>query len=348
MSNLYLDVVPVCLFVLSFILPPASTSVGDRSYVFHKCSKNCLNEMCESSLLSNKQNYWDEYFNSSQSVVFEHTILWDCKSECKYRCMWSTVSAFERDGLPVPQFNGKWPFVRLWGIQEPASAVFSFVNLIFICFMFYRFYKFVPFNAPMYKTWVVQTLFSVNAWIWSIVFHTRDTSFTEKMDYFSALAFVVASVMAVHQRIFNPNRLVTVLFSSVLLAFFANHVNYMTYVNFDYGYNMTVNISFGVINCFSWLFFSMYICDYKKQPYVIYCWLSVTSLSLFMLLELWDFVPIVWTFDSHALWHASSVFVIIPWYKFIIADCLYLLKQNQLKSDMQSELVDYISDGKIY
>ncbi|CAH8536720.1 unnamed protein product [Heterobilharzia americana] len=254
--------------------------------------------------------------------------------------MWNTVSAFKRDGLPVPQFNGKWPFIRFWGIQEPASAIFSLLNLLFVCFMFNRFYKHVPYNAPMYKAWVLQTLFSVNAWVWSTVFHTRDTSFTEKMDYFSALAFVVASVVIVQQRIFNPSRVVTILFSAVLVALFANHVNYMSFVSFDYGYNMTVNVLFGLINCFGWLFFSIYLCDYKKQPYIVYCWLSVTSLSLFMLLELLDFVPIGWILDSHALWHASSILVIIPWYKFIIADSLYQLKQNHQGSKVKNKLTD--------
>lgn len=65
------------------------------------------------------------------------------------------------------------------------------------------------------------------------------------MDYFSALAFVIASVMVLHRRIFNPNRFITILFSVLLSAFFVNHVNYMTFVNFDYGYNLTVNILFG-------------------------------------------------------------------------------------------------------
>ncbi|KAH8877952.1 Post-GPI attachment to proteins factor 3 [Schistosoma japonicum] len=326
MAAIYFKVVLTYVCGLLFVIPPVITSIGDQAYVFYKCNQKCIEGICESS--PNKRSCWDKHFNSSSVVMFEHTILWDCKSECRYRCMWNTVSAFEKDGLPVPQFNGKWPFVRLCGMQEPASVLFSLLNLVFICYMFSQFYKYVPFNSPMYKTWVVQTVFSMNAWVWSIIFHSRDTSFTEKMDYFSALAFVIVSVIVLHRRIFNPNRLVTILFSAILIAVFVRHVNYMTFVKFDYGYNLTVNVLFGLINCFGWLFFSIYLCDYKKQPYIIYCWLSVTCLSVFMLLELCDFVPIGWIFDSHALWHASSILIIIPWYKFIIADCLYLLEHN--------------------
>ncbi|CAH8500982.1 unnamed protein product [Schistosoma turkestanicum] len=326
MADIYFNLILAYVYGVLVVIPPVVSSEGDRAYVFYKCNRKCLREICESSL-SNRQNIWDEHFNSSGAVIFENSVLWDCRSECKYRCMWKTVSAFEKDGLPVPQFNGKWPFIRFCGVQEPASAIFSLLNFLFICHMFIQFYTYVPYNSPMYKSWVVQTMFSMNAWIWSTIFHTRDTSFTEKMDYFSALAFVVTSVMVLHRRIFNPNRLYTILFSAVLTAFFVNHVNYMIFIKFDYNYNLTVNMLFGVINCFGWLFFSICLCDYRRQPYILYCWLSVTSLSVFMLLELCDFVPIGWIFDSHALWHASSILVIIPWYKFIIADCLYLLKQ---------------------
>ncbi|CAH8546674.1 unnamed protein product [Schistosoma margrebowiei] len=328
---MYFDVIQAFVYILLVVIHPVVSSVGDKTLVFHECNQKCIEEICESSL-SNRQSYWDKHFNSSRVVIFENSILWDCESECKYRCMWNTVSALEKNGWPVPQFNGKWPFIRLCGIQEPASAVFSLLNFMFNCHMFNKFYRYVPYNSPMYKTWVMQIIFSMNAWVWSTIFHTRDTSFTEKMDYFSALAFVIASVMVLHRRIFNPNRFITILFSALLSAFFVNHVNYMTFVNFDYGYNLTVNILFGLINCFGWLFFCIYFCDYKRQPYIIYCWLSVTSSMVFMLLELCDFVPIGWIFDAHALWHASSILIIIPWYKFIIADCLYLLGQAPSKS----------------
>ena len=36
----------------------------------------------------------------------------------------------------------------------------------------------------------------LNCWFWSCVFHTRDTPFTEKMDYFSAFSAVLFSFYA--------------------------------------------------------------------------------------------------------------------------------------------------------
>ncbi|VDP57548.1 unnamed protein product [Schistosoma curassoni] len=205
---MYFDVIQAFVYVLLVVIPSAVSSVGDQTLLFHECNQKCREEICESSL-SNRRSYWDKHFNSSRVVIFENSILWDCESECKYRCMWNTVSALEKNGWAVPQFNGKWPFIRLCGIQEPASAIFSLLNFMFNCHMFNKFYRYVPYNSPMYKTWVMQIIFSMNAW---------------KMDYFSALAFVIASVMVLHRRIFNPNRFITILFSALLSAFFVNHL----------------------------------------------------------------------------------------------------------------------------
>ena len=40
---------------------------------------------------------------------------WKCIDQCKYDCMWRTVALFQRHKRPVPQFHGKWPFIRLFG-----------------------------------------------------------------------------------------------------------------------------------------------------------------------------------------------------------------------------------------
>lgn len=34
----------------------------------------------------------------------------------------------------------------------------------------------------------------INAWLWSVVFHARDTPWTERMDYFSAFSMVLFSL----------------------------------------------------------------------------------------------------------------------------------------------------------
>ena len=55
----------------------------------------------------------------------------------------------------VPQFHGKWPFLRLWGLQEPLSVLASLANLATNSCMVLWFVKRVPSTAPMY--WVGHT-----------------------------------------------------------------------------------------------------------------------------------------------------------------------------------------------
>ncbi|KAJ9590287.1 hypothetical protein L9F63_027876, partial [Diploptera punctata] len=66
---------------------------------------------------------------------------WTCRDECSYNCMWKTVDAFINRNWNVPQFHGKWPFVRIFGIQEPASVLFSISTLLLILMILREFRK---------------------------------------------------------------------------------------------------------------------------------------------------------------------------------------------------------------
>ncbi len=112
-------------------------------------------------------------------------------------------------------------------------------------------------------------------------------------------------------------------------AVFVQHVYQMAFVRFDYGYNMTVNIAVGLINSFCWLAWSMWY--RKERPYVWKAALSVLMLDVSVLLELLDFAPILWTLDSHALWHASTAPIQFLWYGFLIDDALFAAKRSDAK-----------------
>ena len=67
---------------------------------------------------------------------FHLTVLgWSCSEECRYQCQWRTINYLMSPSVGVtwnniPQFHGKWTFKRFLGIQEPASALFSLINLL--------------------------------------------------------------------------------------------------------------------------------------------------------------------------------------------------------------------------
>lgn len=101
---------------------------------------------------------------------------WTCEDDVKYRCMHHIVDKAIDQGEPVQQYYGKWPFWRLWGIQEPASVLFSVLNL----WAHWRggkgLRRRISKEHPMRPYYIGFTVISLNMWVWSAVFHTRGLS----------------------------------------------------------------------------------------------------------------------------------------------------------------------------
>nr|XP_033775149.1 post-GPI attachment to proteins factor 3 isoform X2 [Geotrypetes seraphini] len=168
---------------------------------------------------------------------------------------------------------------------------------------------------------------SLNAWIWSTVFHTRDTDITEKLDYFCASAVILHSIYLCGVRTLGLKRpAFAQFFAPFLILLFACHVSYLSLGRFDYGYNMAANVAFGLVNLLWWLGWCL-----RNQAYLPYVWkceVVVLLLQALALLELLDFPPLLWVFDAHALWHLSTVPVHILFYSFLVDDSHHLLKEN--------------------
>lgn len=311
---------PLSLLLLS--LPsPSLSSVGDKSVLYLSCNGYCLDTNCSSAGVS----YW-----TSHQPPLESLLGWTCQDDCRYVCMWFTVGQFLAAGRRVPQFHGKWPFVRMWGVQEPLAALFSVLNLAANVYMLRWMVKAVPPDAPMFKVWVMYSLTSINAWSWSTIFHTRDNSFTEMMDYFCAFSMVLFSLLAYLLRQAGPDfNYYSLFLCSIFSLLFLHHVYMMALVKFDYGYNMKVNITVGAANCLAWLGWCYF--HWGEGLYVTQGTAAVLLLFVTALLEVLDFPPWFWMLDSHALWHLCTAPLPLLWYRFIAGDCLELLRQKEIK-----------------
>ncbi len=146
--------------------------------------------------------------------------------------------------------------------------------------------------------------------------------FTEKMDYFCAFSIVTYSLLAFLLRLVGGDTTKSLFAIAGCCALFARHVYNMAFVHFDYGYNMTVNISVGAVNSVCWCTWSLR--HWRSQPHVRTALLAVILINVTVLLELLDFPPLLWIFDSHSLWHLSTAPIHVLWYKFAIEDCQYL------------------------
>ncbi|XP_067139254.1 post-GPI attachment to proteins factor 3 isoform X2 [Centruroides vittatus] len=170
---------------------------------------------------------------------------------------------------------------------------------------------------------------SINAWIWSTAFHTRDTPATEKLDYFCAFSIVLYAFYCLVIRTFRNNyEWLSIVVSVPFLGYFFYHIYYLTFIHFDYGYNMKANIFIGVTNSIGWLFWC-YKNRYKR--YVWKCAISVVMVNILLLLELGDFPPWNFLLDAHALWHLGTIPLPFFWYWFLIDDCLYELADKSKK-----------------
>lgn len=108
----------------------------------------------------------------------------------------------------------QWPFVRFYGIQEPASSLFSLLNgvTVLIGYLHYSSTASSNYHASSAVKWqfgvtqnicVIKLYFeycyliqiTLNAWLWSTIFHARDFPLTEKLDYFSAAGLIVAGLV---------------------------------------------------------------------------------------------------------------------------------------------------------
>ncbi|XP_074117491.1 post-GPI attachment to proteins factor 3 isoform X2 [Sminthopsis crassicaudata] len=168
---------------------------------------------------------------------------------------------------------------------------------------------------------------SLNAWFWSTVFHTRDTSLTEKMDYFCASTVILHSIYLCCVRTLGLQRpAVASAFGGLLLLLLAAHISYLSLVHFDYGYNMVANVAMGLVNLVWWLGWCLW--NQPQLPHVWKCAVVMVLLQGLAFLELLDFPPIFWVLDAHAIWHISTIPIHFLFFSFLMDDSLYLLKDT--------------------
>jgi len=309
-------------FPLAFLLAaPASASLGDSFPSYKTCVESCRILRCTQG---ESDGYW---FSVPQDFPWPIRLLWSCKDDCQYECMWETVDIFLDKGWRAPQFHGKWPFVRIAGLQEPASVLFSLLNLAVTLKMVKKFVMEVRIDSPMYIVWLLYAIVSINSWVWSSVFHARDIPFTEVMDYLSAFAMVFYTTYAIGMRLLlNKKKHYSLVYTVFCFVFFMHHAMYLTRSVFDYKYNMVANITSGLITTMMCLFFCYQ--NWSRLPHTKYLLLLVFVSVSSTVLEISDFPPIWWSLDAHALWHFATPPIPYSLWMFAIEDCKYLRKNS--------------------
>ncbi|KAI3499575.1 hypothetical protein L1887_35378 [Cichorium endivia] len=317
---------------LSCFLRVLHASIGDADPSYRSCLSNCENYGCVGDTCFPHCNF------SSNGVPLDgpwymqgpHYLKWkqlDCQSDCRYHCMVNREQERATYGQKPVKYHGKWPFKRVFGIQEPASVAFSVLNLAMHFHGWLSFFILLHYKLPMKSDkkpyydyaglWHLYGLLALNSWFWSTVFHSRDVDLTEKLDYFSAIALLGYSLIVAILRSFNVRlEAARVMVSAPLLAFVTTHILYLNNYKLDYGWNMKVCVTMGVAQLLIWAVWG----GVSHHPSRLKLWFVIVFGGLAMLLEIFDFPPYEGFIDAHALWHATTVPLTYMWWSFIKDD----------------------------
>lgn len=312
------------LIILTVATTYSLASSGDRQAEYTDCVETCTSTTTQGQL-----------------PLHLRLLQWTVKQDCGYHCMQKITHHAMENNLYIHQYHGKWPFQRVYGIQEPASAVFSILNGL----MHLRYFKILQQRVPdsyfIKRFYLTISIVGMNAWLWSTVFHTRDTPLTEKLDYFSAGGYILYGLCVCVLRIFYVRGIWASLWTILCALLYIAHVTYLSSMSrFDYGYNMTACIIVGSLQTNLWLVWS--IKQYTKwgnperRPFAWMVGVSVVLVTLAMCLEVFDFPPIMEILDAHSLWHAATIPLAPLFYKFLLKDTELETSVSRLAKDKRS------------
>ncbi|KAK5624361.1 hypothetical protein RRF57_000077 [Xylaria bambusicola] len=208
-------------------------------------------------------------------------------------------------------------------MQEPFSVVFSLGNFLAHQTGLARLRERVPPSYPMRWYYELFAYFGMAAWVFSSVFHTRDFTITEQLDYFGAGASVLygmyyALVRVVRLDLPTPRRRsILRLWTVLCCALYIGHVAYLKLWRWDYTYNMAANLVVGMVHNLLWSYFSWKKWRETGQTWAIWPSMLVAWIMLVMSLELLDFPPLWGALDAHSLWHLGTIAPAILWYKYV-------------------------------
>ncbi|KAK4684950.1 post-GPI attachment to proteins factor 3, partial [Tremellales sp. Uapishka_1] len=246
------NVVLLSLLLLAVAVPVLSSS-GDRNPTFQHCLKGCLASSCPAPPHPPKRLPW-----------YLSALGWTCSDNCAYYCSHSFTNNI-RPGSRYHQFYGKWVFYRLGGIQEPFSVLMSLGNLYVNLQGLVEIRRRVRRENRLRRWLEVFSVIQINTWIWSTVFHSRDTPTTERLDYFSATLTISLTLLYACLRIplfITPLRFSRLALPAIGLIFFLI-ITHFTYLlsfpegSFPYAYHTTFNLILGLSHNLLWVLFSL-------------------------------------------------------------------------------------------
>lgn len=335
----------LCFLIVVLIAAQVGASAGDSDYDFVICRRRCYRDSCPNNITplnpSGLTVLIPEYdhpgdFLFMKSIGADQSILsWSCLDQCTYAC--SQQLTFQRMQLKLPphKFFGHWPFIRWYGLEEPASALFSALNaishVIFLC----GGYLPLPPSSSMRLYIHLYAVIALNAWIASVTYHSKKTDLSSLYDYVSALLLLLYGCCLVTARIASlpapllPSRPLGVIVISSTFSIWIYQARRLANGQVGYSAHMNVCISLLVVSFVLYVVYCFRLASKAQQHaqikilayrVIFWCLLTQVWLGGAGLLEVFDFPPLSFplplTLDPHALWHLLTIPLGFVWYRF--------------------------------
>ena len=260
-----LTLVSLVLIGLLFDIKLCNASLGDVDYSFRVCLSTCMtdqfcnNEYDDNVNVNNLSIYLTKVTWLSWIHDISHFPSWDCDSYCKYTCIETISTARKSEGLPVLKFYGHWPVKRHFGLEEPASVLFSILNgFSYIVIILTHSRQ----TARHYmNTWLfVHKLICINAWLFSAIYHAQKTELTSLFDYISALLLLSYSLWLVIRRIWGRDANAYVVGSAFMIgaSLVCYRIKEMIGDRVSYNEHMTLCITISITHVVLWLLLASY------------------------------------------------------------------------------------------
>lgn len=234
--------------------------------------------------------------------------------------------------------NGRWGFKPVLGMTEMFSSMLALFSLYLMVSGYNRKLKTKLHKSQMEVWYYIQYYVANAAFVSSFMFHARETWFTRYADYFTAFASILAGLLVALNRlvllkkpsIFKQFSLIT---GKIAICYFVFHVYKMSAHEFDYVYNKIACGTMFFTYCFC--FFLIFL-DYKEHAHSKQIVYSIICLLAAGGVEVLDIAPVLYLFDSHALWHLLMA-ISAPFYiEFLSHDidcqCIKMKKKKPKKS----------------
>lgn len=298
------------------VLPTASGRHGGHTSVFfRRCMRTCV-EGCRPSAAAAVQPA------SGAPLPWSDRLFWrTCGDACDYECMWSTVGVMEHHGVGLYKFHGKWPFVKVLGVTEPLSMLFSVANLApHVLYLARHRRRFAPSGYRHGWLWLVDGGLASAAWASAAVYHVLNRPWSERLDHYTAFVFLLFDAFAACVRVADWGAAGTRVAAGVGVAVLGAHGAAMAATDWRHELLVAFAGAAVVVGSGAWIGWAAW----RRPPHWRHIVACRAAGLAFASLEVLDFPPLLYLLDAHALCHLLTAPLQVAWYRMLCVDAGYM------------------------